>query len=646
VLFSELHLLQRLIYIESEPAEQVKEKGLVSGRAAEEQMLIHFIKHLVRITTRRNSFYVTLGINRLLYNYTTAETMDTFNAVIQDPARVKDDYYYRSRKGVLMQELKNRFGGFLDVVRGARGEERFRSSERQSSLSELVRECLSLFTPWDTFCLVPAGVNPIVDGIADFSSHGKKEEDKIEVDRIHAVLHPDCYTRLMGLLGFDSPDRRLEAPQFFLSTDSNVSGDGPGGRRRSHSDLTNSELNGIKAHLDDQSARRKRVAAGMLRILVDGKEQARFAPSRSASSRFELEHDAEMIEIRSIVDGDDLLLASHLFTHNEPVVDARPEVTSIALEGGQRIAIKVTPTEDASKTIIDVEYRETALLRLASLYLKRPVSSPTVGEPALIWRWNTVRVSTVALGIALLFLSVFGVARFTQNRNTGTSPESAKSDKPVQAPANEPGIQVEVPESTAGDLNPPNNKQSEEEKTTQQEPVVRSSDSSNARGTDTQQENVSAAPAREEVVRDSSTRVTPSSTNSQIEQGMESTRGLPSRPSAVTVAEVTKIYVEVVGKVGLRSKLRQNTLSRLSESNRFSTAPTKDDADALLRLTVNKTRNAKGKVFAQVVLINDRGGEIWRSTRSREILESSIDSVAADIVGELLDYARTVNKRQ
>ena len=127
---------------------------------------------------------------------------------------------------------------------------------------------------------------------------------------------------------------------------------------------------------------------------------------------------------------------------------------------------------------------------------------------------------------------------------------------------------------------------------------------------------------------------------------MESTRGLPSRPSAVTVAEVTKIYVEVVGKVGLRSKLRQNTLSRLSESNRFSTAPTKDDADALLRLTVNKTRNAKGKVFAQVVLINDRGGEIWRSTRSREILESSIDSVAADIVGELLDYARTVNKRQ
>ena len=117
VSFNEPHLLQRLIYIEAEPYERAQEEqGRGSLPAGEEDLVIHFIKHLVRTTTKRNSFYVTLGLGRLLYSYTTAETMDIYNAVIQDPERVKDDYYYRSRKGVLMQELKGRFGDRKSVV--------------------------------------------------------------------------------------------------------------------------------------------------------------------------------------------------------------------------------------------------------------------------------------------------------------------------------------------------------------------------------------------------------------------------------------------------------------------------------------------------------------------------------------------------
>ena len=92
VTFSDLHLLQRLIYIESEPYEKLKEQASTAIR--KEDLLIHFIKHLVRVTLKRNSFYVTLGISRLLYNYTTTETMGIYNVVVQDPERVKDDYYY------------------------------------------------------------------------------------------------------------------------------------------------------------------------------------------------------------------------------------------------------------------------------------------------------------------------------------------------------------------------------------------------------------------------------------------------------------------------------------------------------------------------------------------------------------------------
>src|SRR5262245_15113814 len=126
---SEPHLLQRLVYVESEPHERQAEQAPNGKSSDEEDMLIHFIKHLARITIRRNSFYVTLGMSRLLHNYSTAETMEMYNVVVQDPGRVRDDYYYRSRKGRLMKELKERFGDRLSVTRGARGEERFQTTD-------------------------------------------------------------------------------------------------------------------------------------------------------------------------------------------------------------------------------------------------------------------------------------------------------------------------------------------------------------------------------------------------------------------------------------------------------------------------------------------------------------------------------------
>ena len=154
--FNQPHLLQRLIYLESEPYEIAQEQQRGPGGIGEEDLVIHFVKHLVRKTTKRNSFYVTLGLGRLLHSYTTAETMDIYNAVIQDPERVKDDFYYRSRKGVLMQELKQRFGDLINVRHGPRGEERFETDDNPGRFAELVRDCLSFFTPWNTRCLVPA----------------------------------------------------------------------------------------------------------------------------------------------------------------------------------------------------------------------------------------------------------------------------------------------------------------------------------------------------------------------------------------------------------------------------------------------------------------------------------------------------------
>lgn len=116
VSLNDLQLLQRLVFVESEIFEREKEK------TSEKSLLIYFIKHLVRISLKRNSFYVTLGVARILHNYGTADAMEIYNVVVQDPERVHDDYYYRSRKDVLMKELKARFGDLLEIVRVNRGD--------------------------------------------------------------------------------------------------------------------------------------------------------------------------------------------------------------------------------------------------------------------------------------------------------------------------------------------------------------------------------------------------------------------------------------------------------------------------------------------------------------------------------------------
>src|SRR5215813_1595611 len=124
--------------------------------------------------------------------------MEIYNAVIGEPERVKDDYYYRSRKAVLMHEMSQRFGQLIRACRQRRGEERFETQQGSSELRSLVKECLRLFTPWDTQCTVPADFDPLKSVIAALTSNGSSNENQVEVNRIHAVLHPDCFERLVG----------------------------------------------------------------------------------------------------------------------------------------------------------------------------------------------------------------------------------------------------------------------------------------------------------------------------------------------------------------------------------------------------------------------------------------------------------------
>jgi hypothetical protein len=257
VCLSELHLLQRLGYVESEPHEW-QEEQVRSATIDEESLITRYIKHLINITLMRNSFHVTLGVSRLLYNYSTAEGMRIYDLIMQNPERSKDDAYWRERKARLRRELKDRFGQSIAVVRGHHGEVRFQTREDSARYLGLVKRCLQTFTPWDTSCPL-SGAGPAPCEIEALKFHGSDpdEEHQIEVARMHAVIHPNCYERLVAGLGLDSPARRLEVPSFFHNSDRGPE-DGPRDDRDEAAEPTEDELVRIRSELDDLSGLRKR----------------------------------------------------------------------------------------------------------------------------------------------------------------------------------------------------------------------------------------------------------------------------------------------------------------------------------------------------------------------------------------------------
>lgn len=218
VIFNELHLLQTIVYEETEKFEKVKEADQKS--IDEKTFLVHFIKHLVKITLKHNSFYVAIGLTRLLFNYPTAQAAEIYNQVVQDPSRVKDDYYWRSRKARLMGQLRERFGSLIGMTRASRGEERFVYDPESTRNYHLVRECLDRFKPWESACPLPPGEWPVHGEIEALTFRGGDPDDEhqIEISRIHTLMHTVCFERIVAGLNYPSPAGRLELPYFSPQT--------------------------------------------------------------------------------------------------------------------------------------------------------------------------------------------------------------------------------------------------------------------------------------------------------------------------------------------------------------------------------------------------------------------------------------------
>ncbi|MGH9803030.1 MAG: hypothetical protein ACRD82_21910, partial [Blastocatellia bacterium] len=356
VTFNELHLLQRLIFDETEVGEKEQERDEFDDR----RLLIHFLKHLVRITVKRNSFYVSLGVTRLLHRYSINEAIALHSVVMQDPSRAKDNYYWRSRKGQLLREVKSRFGDLLMLTRGAYGEERFIPRPNQARYADFVTHCLEKLMPWETQCPLPAGQG-LVDGripALEFDGDDPDEEHRTEVARMHAALHPACFGRLITGLGFDPPMARLDLPEFFHDEiDSQQSSEDS--FQMIETDRMNSET--MQAKLAERQARRQSIERNprQVKILVDRQPRATLDLETASHVDFKLFEGDEFIEIRAS-EAPDICLALYPI-ESQMLQQARiPEKFVIELAGGQKLNFALTPERDAdgevTGAVISVSY--------------------------------------------------------------------------------------------------------------------------------------------------------------------------------------------------------------------------------------------------------------------------------------------------
>ena len=364
------HLLQLLVLAESDSWERWSERGNSAPLLTEEVMAIRFIKHLVQITLKRNSFYVVLGVGRLLYEYETSQVRQMYDVLMQDQARFRDNSYLRKQKKVLMMEMIERFDPMIRIARTGQGEDRFVTQPTTQPLISLVNECLQRFTPWDTTCVVPASFDPAERIPAlSFSGTDPNNESPIEMNRIHTIFDPDCFSRLLANLGLESANKRLAMPQFFFSDNKESRGD-----RFNPPPLTPEDQLQLQRAREDSARRRKAYRVRRLRIYVDNLEYVFFDPRRVAKVAFKFRTAANVIEVRGEDAKGELPLATMLVSY-ESLAPGQSLMDSVLLEGGQKLTIVITPISDGTGMISEVraemKYAETQPIRVISWVAQR-----------------------------------------------------------------------------------------------------------------------------------------------------------------------------------------------------------------------------------------------------------------------------------
>ena len=457
--------LQWLVCAQSDSWERVTEHGDSLYAPRMEDLVVRYIKHLVRITSNRNSFYVALGIARLLYEYGTKEVRLMYDVLTtSDSARMKDMKYLRKQRARLMDEVLLRFNDMLQTVTSASREKRFESQPATERLIHLVRECLRRLTPWGTNCALQEGFDPTAVSGLYFAGTNLADEDRIETSRIHTILHPDCFSRFVrglaqfvGKLPLHSPDKSckfgapedvLAIPQFHNFTDSSPRDD-----RFDPPKLGPEDYLRLERSKDALNRRRKVHSPDRLCVCVDDVERVWFNPSETSSVQLDINPGESLIEVRG-EDAQGSLPVALLIVCCDDIPPGGVFRDSIVLEAGQKVTIQLQPRRNTSgdleKALVEVSYAETSLVRAVSWYAQRAWGGLTQairGNPGA----DVARQDYSWLGKAgLVFAIIIAAVTFIwfQVRPPRSTPPSPANEAQTPVAGVEPGPSAPAPVAT------------------------------------------------------------------------------------------------------------------------------------------------------------------------------------------------------
>ena len=202
----------------------------------------------------------------------------------------KGDYSVRDAKREIKQRLASRFGSFVSSREGARREQRFVTMEDAGAHFPFVKWCLHRLQPvpggdgggadgQDGHWHLPALFDPTAYGLSelqhDAGGSDPRAEQSAELRRLHVVVHPCCWSRLLRAAGHAYGRRRLLLPSFNLGQDGDT--DHMRHSQRRPPELTTDELDGLTATLAREGRRRQALFASRLSVAVDDVPHCRWS---------------------------------------------------------------------------------------------------------------------------------------------------------------------------------------------------------------------------------------------------------------------------------------------------------------------------------------------------------------------------------
>jgi hypothetical protein len=331
---SDVDMLQWLIMFEAEKDERAQERA---GAISSGTMAIRYIKHLVQITTALSSFYVNVGVTRLLHNYSTSDAQRVYEMLT---SRFLGPDEYRRAKSALMDKMSERFAGLLKIARVEHGELRFETSADQERWIGSVNNCLTAFTPWSRkgHCAQFVSVNGSTKPNAAQESADTNQNES-ELRCCHILIEPTCYDQLMEDLAFDAPETRLALPRFIMPDKQEKSDDNNVQSPRSPG-LSQEDLDQIQRRLAMTEARRRNANPRMVTIMIDGVEHAQLDLTQKHQLQVGLDAGASLIEIRGNDEEGDLLLATHFIPYANNTFESSRGMAKL---GAGKLEFKVIP---------------------------------------------------------------------------------------------------------------------------------------------------------------------------------------------------------------------------------------------------------------------------------------------------------------